>query len=153
MTLIRRNHTDLPTMAAGLLDDFFSSEFNDFSKFRQAVNLPKVNIAELENAYRIEMAAPGYEKEDFKIDLDNDILTLSAENKDEALEENKNDEAQKLSYTKKEFHYSNFKRSFTLPETADVENISAKYENGILVVEIAKKEEAVLKPKKSISIE
>jgi len=145
MTLIRRNYSDLPSMAAGMLDDFFSSEFTDFPKFRQTANLPKVNIAELENAYRIEMAAPGFEKEDFKIDLDNDVLTLSAENKD--------DETQKISYTKKEFHYSSFKRSFTLPETADVEKISAKYENGILVVEIAKKEEAVLKPKKSISID
>ncbi len=152
MTLIRRNFADLPSLASNLLDDFFSGDLMDMSNLRRQSTLPEVNISELNEKFRIELAAPGMKKDDFKIDLDHNVLTISSEQKEENNEEQKDDKA-KVQYTKREFHYSSFKRSFTLPEVADTEKISAKYEDGLLVVEITKKDEAVLNTKKSISIE
>ncbi len=84
-------------------------------------------------------------KEDFNLDLDNNVLTISSSvDKDEVIKQE--------NYTKREFNYSTFKRSFTLPETADVEKISAKYEAGILIISIGKKEEAKVQAKRKIEI-
>lgn len=94
--------------------------------------LPAVNVSETDSSYQIELAAPGYKKEDFTIDLENNILTISAEAQGEQKEENKN-------YTRKEFSYSSFSRAFTLPENVKGENIQASYENGVLKVIMNKK--------------
>jgi len=116
--------------------DVFESLFNDsFISDRLTTKVPAVNIAESENDFHIELAVPGLKKEDFKINLDNYVLSISAEKKTEDSQENKR-------YNKREYSYSSFVRSFTLPETANQESIDAEYEDGILKITVAKKEEA-----------
>ncbi|WP_369410192.1 Hsp20/alpha crystallin family protein [Hufsiella ginkgonis] len=102
---------------------------------RFTAKVPAVNIAETENHYHIELAAPGLKKEDFKINLEKNMLSISAENKSAAAGETKK-------YNRREYSYSTFVRSFTLPETVDHANIEAQYTDGILSVNVAKKEEA-----------
>ena len=108
-------------------------------------SVPAVNIAEGEHQFTIEVAAPGFNKKDFKIDLDNDKLTIAS-----AKEANNSENAEK--YTRREFNYNEFSRTFTLPETVDGENITAKHSDGILYVNIPKKEEAWVKPAREIAI-
>jgi HSP20 family protein len=107
--------------------------------------LPAVNIKETEDAYYLDFAAPGYKKDDFIIELNNDVLTVSSEKKIE--KEDKED-----NFTKKEFSYESFTRSFNLPELVEGDNIKATYKNGVLEVKIPKKEEAKLKPVKQIKV-
>lgn len=129
-----------------IFDEFFGKEFypahyrsNGFK------SLPAVNISEAENEFTIEVAAPGLEKKDFKIDLDNDCLTIAS------VREDRNEESQD-NYTRREFRYNNFSRSFTLPETIDAENITASHKNGVLNITLPKKEEAKAKPARQIAI-
>ncbi|WP_317133195.1 Hsp20/alpha crystallin family protein [Mucilaginibacter limnophilus] len=105
--------------------------FND----RMVTRVPAVNISESENNYHVELAAPGLKKEDFKISLDRHILNVSVEKQSEEQAEEKN-------YSKREYSYSSFVRSFTLPESANAEHIEAAYTHGILKIDIAKREEA-----------
>lgn len=141
--LVKRNFPSLFPAIDKLFDDIFS---NDLDLMFERVNtIPAVNIKEREKDYVIEMAVPGFKKDDFEIELDNNVLTISSKKKDEKVEE-------KANYTKREFNYCEFKRMFTLPETADVEDIKAEYKDGILEVVIAKKPEAQVQPKKKISI-
>ena len=121
--------------------DFYPAHYNSFG-FK---SLPAVNIGEEDNEYTIEVAAPGLEKKDFRIDLENNCLTISS------TRENKNEEENEK-YTRREFQYNTFSRSFTLPETVDSENIAAKHRDGILYVSIPKKEEAKVKPAREIAI-
>ncbi len=97
-------------------------------------DVPAVNIKEENDKFVLEMAAPGMKKDDFKIDLDNYQLTISSEKKEEKKEKEDN-------YTRREFLYSSFSRSFTLPKTIDIEKIKADYKNGILSIVLPKKEE------------
>ena len=97
-------------------------------------DIPAVNIQEENDHFMLEMAAPGMEKKDFNIDLDNYVLTISSEKKEEKNEKDKN-------FTRREFIYNNFSRSFTLPKSIDTEKIKADYENGILKVALPKKEQ------------
>lgn len=108
--------------------------------------LPSVNIKEDEEGFEVEMAAPGLTKNDFNIELNNDQLTISSEKKEE--KETKEDKQ----FTRREFSYQSFCRTFALPNTADAEKIKAKYDNGILKIGIPKKEEAKPKPPKQITI-
>ena len=147
MTLIRANSNYFPSFSS-LFDDFFNTELSDWrrSNFSSADStLPKVNVKEEEDSFVIEVAAPGMEKDDFDIQLDHNQLTISSEKETEQSEE-----AEK--YTKREFAYSSFQRSFTLPDSANGEKISAKYNNGILTLSIPKREEAKPKPTRKISI-
>ncbi len=130
-----------------LLNRFFENELEGFTKrnFSNAT-LPSVNIKESEDGFEVEMAAPGFDKGDFKIEVNENVLTISSEVKAE------NEEKEGEVYTKKEFSYQSFTRSFTLPEMVDEDNISAKYENGILRISIPKKEEAKPKPVKQIEV-
>ena len=107
--------------------------------------MPKVNIKELPDAFIVEMAVPGLKKSDFQINLDNHLLSISAELKEE--NENKDD-----GYTRREFGYSSFKRAFTLPESVNDSKIDANYNEGILTVHLPKREEAKQKPAKRIEI-
>jgi HSP20 family protein len=117
-------------------NDVFDSLFNDSFLHDRIINkVPAVNIAETENGFDIELAVPGLKKEDFKINLDKNVLSVSAEKKEET-----NDESKK--YSKREYTYNSFVRSFTLPETADHSKIDAEYTDGILKLVVAKKEEA-----------
>ncbi|MDD2284056.1 MAG: Hsp20/alpha crystallin family protein [Paludibacter sp.] len=132
-----------------LFDHFFENDLFDWSNRNfSATNttLPSVNIKEGKENFEVEVAAPGLSKEDFKIELNNSLLTLSSEKKVE--NEEKNGEC----YTCREFSYQSFSRSFTLPNIADGEKVVAKYDNGILTVTIPKKEEAKAKPSRIIEI-
>ncbi len=147
MTLLRRSDY-LPAWAS-LVNDFFNNDLTDWSNRHFSdtnTTLPAVNIKENNDAFVVEMAAPGMKKDDFKIELNNDLLTISSEKKDE--KESKEGET----YTRREYSYQSFSRSFTLPNTANAEKISAKYNDGVLLVEIQKKEEAKPKPAKQIAI-
>ena len=116
--------------------DVFDSIINDSYFNDRFVNkVPAVNIAETENEFNIELAVPGLKKEDFKINLDKNVLSVSAEKKTENVDEGKK-------YSKREYSYNSFVRSFTLPETADYAKIDAEYTDGVLKLNVAKKEEA-----------
>lgn len=118
------------------VNDFFSPVFSDsFFADRFISRVPAVNIAETDDAYQIEVAAPGLEKEDFKINIDGDVLTIAGEKKTES-------KAGDKKYSKREYSYSSFTRAFTLPEGVDHNKISANYKDGVLNLEIGKKEEA-----------
>jgi HSP20 family protein len=136
MTLVKfangqKNHAVNP-----FFSDVFDSILNDsFLNDRSSNRVPVVNIAETENEFQIELAAPGLKKEDFKINLDKNVLSVSSEKKVENVEEGKK-------FSKREYSYNAFTRSFTLPETADHANISAEYTDGILKLNVAKREEA-----------
>ena len=117
-------------------NDVFDSILNDsFLSDKLSSRVPAVNIAETESEFHIELAAPGLKKEDFKINLDKNILSVSAEKKTENTDEGKR-------YSKKEYSYNSFVRSFTLPDTIDHSKIDAEYTDGILKLNVAKKEEA-----------
>lgn len=137
--------TNLPMWS--LIDDFFNGNLPSvFSQnFNTGMSLPMVNIKETSDAYFVEMAVPGLKKSDFHIDLDNQVLSISSEREEE--NEQKGDD-----YTRREFGYSSFKRNFTLPETVDDGKIKAEYNDGILSINLPKKEEAKQKPARSIKI-
>jgi HSP20 family protein len=132
-----------------LFDRFFEGDLFDWSNRNFSdtnTTLPSVNIKEGSEAFDVEVAAPGFSKDEFNIELDNDLLTISSEKKVE------NETKEGENFTRREFSYQSFSRSFTLPNTVNSEKIKAKYENGILRVSIPKKEEAKPKPAKQIQI-
>ncbi|WP_295768671.1 Hsp20/alpha crystallin family protein [uncultured Mucilaginibacter sp.] len=138
MTLVKFNNGHRKPAVAPRFIDVFDSIFNDqFLNTANIAKIPAVNITESEAAFDIEFAVPGLQKEDFKINVEKNVLTVAAEVKQEEATESKK-------YSKKEFSYNSFNRSFTLPETVDQNNIEAAYTNGILKLTIAKKEEAKL---------
>ena len=129
------------------LNDIWSEDMPSVfrSNFNEGMTLPKVNIKETTDNFEVHMAVPGFKKDNFNISIENEELLISAE-----IEENKeetNDE-----FTRKEFGYASFRRSFILPETVDGDKIKAKYEDGILNVVLPKKEEAKPKPARTIKI-
>ena len=128
-----------------LLTDVFNSVLND-NFLGGSAKTPAVNIAESENQYHIELAVPGLSKEDFKISVEKNILSVSAEKKADKTEVSGTDKK----YAKKEFSYTSFTRTFTLPETVDYANIEADYTNGILTLNIAKKEEAKIQTREIV---
>jgi HSP20 family protein len=129
-----------------LFDEFLGMDFYPVHYRRNGFkSLPAVNVTEGDEAYTIEVAAPGLEKKDFRIDLDNDVLTIASVRED-------NREENQDQYTRREFGYESFSRSFNLPELVDNEKISASHKNGILFVNIPKKEEAKVKPARQIAI-
>ena len=136
MTLVKFNNGQRNRLANPAFNDVFNSILNDTYYTDRAINkVPAVNIAETENQFHIELAVPGLSKEDLKINLDKNVLSVSAEKKVENAENDKK-------YSKKEYAYNSFVRSFTLPESADSTNIEAEYTDGILKLYVAKKEEA-----------
>ena len=130
-----------------LIDELFSDDLQAVKNkdTNQHLSGPKVNIKESDEAYVLDMAVPGFKKSDFKIGLENEKLSISAEIKVEEGEKEAN-------FTRKEFSYESFKRTFILPETVDQSAINANYNNGILTVSIPKKEEAKPKPARTIEI-
>ena len=145
MTLVRFNR-NYPS----LFDRFFDNDLFDFAtrNFSSTnTTLPSVNIKESNQDYVVEVAAPGLEKSDFKIELNRNVLTVSSEKQVE------NETKEGEQFTRREFSYQSFSRSFTLPEIADGDKIAAKYENGILSVSIPKKEEIVSKLNRMIEIQ
>ena len=131
-------------------DDFFTKDlfnWNEKNLTEMGFTMPSVNVKETETNYEIEMAVPGFKKEDFKINIDRNILTISSESQTENEERD-----EKKNYTRREFNYQSFTRSFTMPsDIVDVEHIEAKYDNGILKLAVPKRENAK-KEVKSIEI-
>ena len=131
-----------------VFDDFFKpwNEWFDNGGLRgRAMNVPAVNITEQKDEYLVSLAAPGLKKEDFKIDVDGNMLTISSEK-----EENKEEKDKR--FTRKEYSYSSFSRSFTLPEEINKEKIEAKYEDGVLKISLPRKEEAKKLSAKHIAV-
>jgi len=128
------------------VNNVFDNLFNDsFISDRLVTRIPAVNITESVEGFTIELAAPGLQKNDFKINIDKNILSIAVEKQEEKVHEGK-------VYSKKEFNYSSFARSFTLPETIDYSNITANYKDGVLEIAIGKKEEAII-AKRLIEVE
>jgi len=148
MTLIKRSDINFPSIPS-FIDNLFSRDWMDWSNLNfSSTNtiLPAVNIRESDNEYELEVAAPGMKKDSFRINLDKDQLTISSEWE----EEKKKDEED---YTRREFSYQSFQRSFTIPENVvDGEKINAKYKDGILSIKLPKREEAKPKPAREIKI-
>lgn len=116
----------------------FDNLFNDsFISDRLITRVPAVNITESDRGFKIELAAPGLTKSDFKINVDKNVMSISVEKTEEKTDEGN-------VYSKKEFSYTSFSRSFTLPDTVDYSNIDASYQDGVLAIAIGKKEEAII---------
>ena len=144
MNIVKRN-SFFPTTSS-FFDDFLTRDLFDWSGWgNEGSTVPRVNVIEDNENFRVEMAAPGMKKDDFHIELDNDMLTIHSEVSDNAEEGGDN-------YQRREFQYRSFKRSFYLPNTVEADKIEAKYRDGILRLVIPKKEEAKKKPVKTISI-
>jgi len=136
MTLVKLNPEKKNNALLPGFNDIFESFFNDsFISDRMVTRVPAANISETSDHFHVELAAPGLKKEDFKLNLDKNMLSISVEQRSENNDDQKN-------YSKREYSYSSFVRSFTLPETADDNSIEAEYTDGILKINIAKKEEA-----------
>lgn len=135
MTLVKFNNKSNNALLPGF-NDVFDAVFNDtFFNDRMVARVPAVNISETEHNYHVELAAPGLKKEDFKLNLERNNLSISVEQASENQDNQKN-------YSKREYSYSSFVRSFTLPESADDSQIDATYTDGVLRIDIAKREEA-----------
>jgi HSP20 family protein len=136
MSLIKFNGGTKNNAVNPGFNDIFESVFNDsFFSDRMVSRVPAVNISETQDQYVIEMAAPGLSKEDFKLHLDRNVLNVSVEQRKEQTQQDKQ-------YSKREFSYTSFVRSFALPDSADDGKIEAQYENGMLNIHVAKKDEA-----------
>lgn len=148
--LVKKNGNLFPSLVSDFFDtdvvlrpslfDLSSGFMNSFN-----ANLPSANISEDEKEFKIELAAPGLEKKDFKVETDNGTLTISSEKEKENKEEREN-------YRRREFSYSSFSRSFQLPNNSIPEKIEAKYEGGILKLTLPKKEITQVKHKKEIKV-
>lgn len=140
MSLVKRNNLVFPA----LMNEIFKPDwFGGLENLHN--NLPQVNIKEAETNFVLELCVPGGKKEDFKIEIDKEVLTVSAEAKTDEVKKEEE-------YTRREFAFKSFKRSFTLPNTIDIANINANYENGVLSFELPKKDEALPKPKRLIKL-
>ena len=137
MNLVKRQRP----VFTSLLDDLILNQ--DWS--HQTASLPAVNIIEAEDHFDIQLAAPGKKKSDFQIEVEEGVLTISSETESQSTEK-------EGSFTRKEFGYSSFKRSFNIPDTVVTDKIAATYKEGILSVSLPKKAEALPQPKKLIAI-
>lgn len=138
----------LPTIRRSSYSPFLSNLFDDdlfFGTTGKSSTMPAVNIKENEKGFNLELAVPGMNKENLKIEINDDVLTVSSETKEEKNEE-------KEGYKRKEFSYSSFCRSFYLPENAKVEEIKASYKDGILDIEIPNENEAKVNKNREIKI-
>ena len=140
MNLVRR-HTN--PLFPSLLDEFFGTSFPVTSATSRTV--PSVNVSETDTSFEVAIAAPGKTRKDFNVELDDHVLTVSSETSHE-------DQQSSAQYTRKEFSYDSFQRSFRLPDTIDTAGIKAKYDNGILNIALPKLKEAIPEPKKQIEI-
>lgn len=138
-TLVTKRKANGPALTNSLFPDLFNFDrFFDFDlpNMRKMAQVPMVNVKEGKKLFSLEMAVPGMKKDDFDIEIDNNLLTISFEKETEAKEEE--DE-----YTRREYNYNSFSRSFTLPESVDESKIKASYKDGLLKLELPKKEGAL----------
>ncbi len=145
MALMRHFNNQLPTIS-NVFDDFFGGDIFSTPVFNGKRSVPSVNVKETEDEYNIEVAAPGLNKDDFKVEVHNNVLNISYE------KENKHEDKQE-GYTRQEFCYSNFRRSFAIPRNeVDESKIDASYKDGILKITLHKREEVKPKPARMIEI-
>jgi len=140
-TLVKSNASQ---SLRSMMEDFWSPDRFFNAPFLNHELLPAVNVRETKNHYELELAVPGFKKEDFKIVIENGLMIISAETRDEKNEDKDN-------YTRKEFSYSSFSRTFNLPDDVEEDNIDANYQNGILSLEL-KKSGKQLASKKEIKV-
>ena len=129
----------------GFFDDFLPKNMTSMFGGEDSFSTPAVNIKETDTNFHLEVAAPGLQKEDFKLAVENNILTISAE-------QQKSSEDQTDNYTRKEFQYSSFKRSFQLPEHIQEDKILATYDNGVLTIDLPKNEATIAPKGRTIEI-
>jgi len=122
-------------MLPSIFEDLFRNDFFETGSWGRMLNVPAVNVVEKNDEYKLFLAAPGMKKDDFKIDIDGNMLTISAE-----LEEKKEQKEEK--FTREEYNYSSFSRSFTLPDEVNKEKVEAVYTDGVLKLFLPKREEA-----------
>ncbi|CAL1517344.1 Hsp20/alpha crystallin family protein [Chitinophaga sp. MM2321] len=139
MTLVKFNHSPLPKTFNGIVEDIFNGGWNkyvkdDFLTSDYFTTHPPVNIVETKEAFLVDVVAPGFSKEDFKISADDKTLTISAEKKVETKSESDKQ-------VRREFNFKSFKRSFSISDVVDGSKIQAKYDNGVLKVTLPKKED------------
>ncbi|MEK9613251.1 MAG: Hsp20/alpha crystallin family protein [Flavobacteriaceae bacterium] len=139
MNLIRKKTSFYPS----LVDDFLNQDWS--LKTAQAITMPAVNIKEMETEFEIELGVPGKKKEDFEIEVENGVLSISSTSEEEHAKE-------KGKFTRLEFSYNSFRRTFTIPESVDPTKIDAKYTEGVLRVSLPKRKEALPQAKKLIKI-
>ena len=148
MTLMKRTQDWTPTFPS-FIDKFFEGNLMDWNTLNYSSTdstLPEVNVKENDDAFMIEVAAPGMTRDDFNVNYDNGRLTISSESKNEKKEEGEN-------YTRREFNYQSFQRSFNVPENVvSGEKITANYEDGILSISLPKREEVKPQPSREIKI-
>ena len=140
MNLIRKQNPFFPS----LVDELFNQERRVRTSSISSTT-PAVNIIEKDIQFMIELAAPGNKKEDFEIEIEDGILSISSSNKEDNTSE-------KETFTRQEFSYNSFRRSFTIPDSVDVSSIEATYNEGVLLIKLLKLEEALPQPKKLITI-
>jgi HSP20 family protein len=147
-SLMKTNGSLFPAIPS-LLDDFFGRDWLDLpmADWRTSgFTLLAVNVQETNDDFMIEVAAPGMKRDDFKIELDNDVLTISSKREDSYEEKDGN-------YTRREFSYQSFQRSFSLPQNrVKGDEITAKYVDGVLRITVPKTEDAKVKPAKQIAV-
>jgi HSP20 family protein len=142
MNIIKRNRGHFPLLMNEL---FVPDWFGGVQK--SSFSFPVINIKETKENYQLELAMPGIKKEDFKIELEDKLISIALENKQESQEKNEN-----FKYTRREFVYSSFKKTFSIPDDVNAESISALYENGILNITLPKVEKEEIKEKKLINV-
>ena len=142
-TLARTNTHGLTSMLSDFIEPW--NEWFQDGFVGKSLTLPRVNITEEKDSYNLSLAAPGLHKKDFKIDVDGNMLTISAQK-----EENK--EQKEESFTRREYNYSSFSRSFTLPEEIELDKINATYDGGVLKLLLPKNEKAIKSTHKLINV-
>ncbi|MCB0569884.1 MAG: Hsp20/alpha crystallin family protein [Phaeodactylibacter sp.] len=135
----------LPKSVNTFFDDVFNRGLGDFFGRDFFISEPSVNVVETKDSYRIEVAAPGLDKGDFKVEAEKGYLKISASKEQK-------EEVKEGDYMRREFNYNSFSRSFELPGTVDADNITANYENGVLLISVPKKEEAKVEHSRVIEI-
>jgi len=150
MNLTVRTNGGLPSVLSdffggSLFDKDFFDVANDLFPSRLGINVPTANITETSKEYKVELAAPGLDRKDFKVEVRNHTMTITAEKEEEKKE---ND----AGYSRREYSFNSFSRSFTLPENIRDGDIDAKYENGVLRIVIPKQKESPLKPTHKIEV-
>lgn len=144
---VDKPRTSWPTLFdSGWMEKFFNAPLDEFFNFGKVMNVPAVNVVETDREYKLTIAAPGLEKKDFKVEAVEDMLTISAEHEREEKEEKEG------RYNRREYNYSSWSRSFTLPEFCDLGKIEAGYKNGELKIVIPKLEVKEPRKVKSISV-
>lgn len=146
MTLMKVDKNLFPRFS-NLWEDFIGRDIMDIPNSKVGVSIPAVNIVEKSDKYLVHLASPGMNRTDFKINVDNGVLSVASEKEEEYEEKDKDSK-----FTRREFSYRSFKRSFTLPESVQADKIEAKYENGILEITLPKHEAAKVKPIKQIQV-